>query len=77
MAIPNRTFRAALLTLAFALSGLTLHSTRAAECTPPAHRYVWRGECCGISTQKKYGQACIQGTWVDDGSTTCSSPCPV
>jgi len=78
MAISNRTVRAALLILALTLSGLALgHSTQAAECTPPYHRYVFSGSCCGFNKAKFNGQACINGTWVNDGSFSCDGGCPM
>jgi hypothetical protein len=77
MSISNRTVRATLLTLALTLCGFALgRSTQAAECLPPDHRWVYSGSCCNLTQGKFYGQACINGTWVDDGSKTCLGGCP-
>lgn len=78
MLTSNRTTRAVLLTLAFALSGLALrYVSWAAECTPPAGRWIFTGVCCGTFTSKQKHQVCVQGSWVDDGATRCSGPCPM
>jgi hypothetical protein len=78
MPISSRTLRATLLTLALTLSGLALSpSTQAAECTSHDQRWVFSGQCCGFTQGRYYGQSCINGTWVDDGSWTCLGGCPV
>jgi hypothetical protein len=81
MQISSKIVRAALLTLALALSWTALgHSLKAGECENGTNRYIYTGECCyaGASVYaKKAGQSCIFGVWTDNGAVKCEGPCPV